>query len=451
MKAAYTATYRGKTYTGNASIAAIESESEKKNAGPIPVANVRPIPNGNAGPIPEVNVGLNPNVKVELIPVKNLEEEEKKTNANYNINMVQIAGNPYNNANRLYNIYKNGYGFSDWVIKENIFKKFHFKDTSVFFNESADAEHLSNVVLMTIQREPVNIALGRYYNTNILKNTFGWKQGAYTKSTEDKLMPNIAIYCKASVRESPMSDTYKDVHVINLVGYAFDNPNQPDYKFFNKIDPIGSNNNNSDKQLTILIQMYTNMWMLAATAAKSKGMKNLFIYNVGGGVFAEGLRTLKCAITDFKRQIFIPSFAKAKEYCMKNSISVVNEELVEPNDPRAAAIRIPAVLFNDTFSEIAANLIMNNPNDTKPIVDETLFVNAWDPWSIIGNGNYSDNSLDGFWGRSSNMSVLGWYYTNPFMNFIKVGSTNKVEEIPVATITAFAQKHIDVFNANKNQ
>ena len=43
---------------------------------------------------------------------------------------------------------------------------------------------------------------------------------------------------------------------------------------------------------------------------------------------------------------------------------------------------------------------------------DTLYINAWDPWSIIGNGNAGDTSLDGYWGRNSNMSVLGWSMTN---------------------------------------
>lgn len=50
-------------------------------------------------------------------------------------------------------------------------------------------------------------------------------------------------------------------------------------------------------------------------------------------------------------------------------------------------------------------------------LDTTMYVNAWDPWSLIGNGNERDGSLDGFWGRSSNMAVLGWLPTNPDMIF----------------------------------
>ena len=37
---------------------------------------------------------------------------------------------------------------------------------------------------------------------------------------------------------------------------------------------------------------------------------------------------------------------------------------------------------------------------------QTLFINAWDPWSVVGNGNASDNSLDGYVGRSSNVGIF---------------------------------------------
>lgn len=53
-------------------------------------------------------------------------------------------------------------------------------------------------------------------------------------------------------------------------------------------------------------------------------------------------------------------------------------------------------------------------------LEETVLVNAWDPWSLIGNGNVFDNSLDGYWGRCSNMAVLGWLRTNPDMQFVAV-------------------------------
>lgn len=65
---------------------------------------------------------------------------------------------------------------------------------------------------------------------------------------------------------------------------------------------------------------------------------------------------------------------------------------------------------------VIPNIFENESED----IENTLYVNAWDPWSIIGNGNGGDRSLDGCWGRCSNMSVLGWSVTNPTIQYIPV-------------------------------
>ena len=67
---------------------------------------------------------------------------------------------------------------------------------------------------------------------------------------------------------------------------------------------------------------------------------------------------------------------------------------------------VPKDFFNSKLSE--------------PQIQEILFVNAWDPWSMVGNGNESDGSLDGYYGRSTNMAVLSWPLTNPNFQFCAV-------------------------------
>lgn len=46
-------------------------------------------------------------------------------------------------------------------------------------------------------------------------------------------------------------------------------------------------------------------------------------------------------------------------------------------------------------------------------LDESLIINAWDPFSLVGNGNAGDISLDGYIGRISAAGVLSWPITNP--------------------------------------
>ena len=69
------------------------------------------------------------------------------------------------------------------------------------------------------------------------------------------------------------------------------------------------------------------------------------------------------------------------------------------------------------FDNVHIPTLLDDPVED---VEHTLYVNAWDPWSLIGNGNERDRSLDGYWGRNSNMAVLGWHITNPYMEFVPV-------------------------------
>ena len=53
-------------------------------------------------------------------------------------------------------------------------------------------------------------------------------------------------------------------------------------------------------------------------------------------------------------------------------------------------------------------------------LDDLLFVNSWDPHSMLGNGNRIDDSLDGKFGRCSAIAVLGWPGTNLHVRYKNV-------------------------------
>ena len=55
-----------------------------------------------------------------------------------------------------------------------------------------------------------------------------------------------------------------------------------------------------------------------------------------------------------------------------------------------------------------------------PCDDETLIVNAWDPHSLVGNGNAADNSLDGFVGRHTAVAVLCWPAVNTRLRYVPI-------------------------------
>ena len=75
-------------------------------------------------------------------------------------------------------------------------------------------------------------------------------------------------------------------------------------------------------------------------------------------------------------------------------------------------------------------------------LNNKLFINAWDPWSALGNGNSSDNSADGFWGRSTAISLIGWPLSNPKIRYVSTGGPSP---LPPMTSTSIAQKGVVAF------
>jgi hypothetical protein len=191
-------------------------------------------------------------------------------------------------------------------------------------------------------------------------------------------MPNIAIYCHATVHTEEKG--FFDVRVLNLIGCALDSPGQPDFKRFTTKES--------------LIDFYAAMWRLALGALKHLGAKKVQIYNVGGGAFAGPYGD------SFVTEIFEPAFL--------------------PLVPAFESAGITVLGYDFHTHVFRGGFIPECLNECGQDLENTVYVNAWDPWSLIGNGNEFDGSLDGYWGRCSNMSVLGWLRTNPEMKIVGV-------------------------------
>lgn len=298
------------------------------------------------------------------------------------------------NATNLRECYENQCKFPSWCINPDLFKEFEWNDTVVYIPDNAPLNDISKLVY---RREPTNIAnpIKKEYDPERLYEYFGYERGVYTA---DK--PNIAIYCHAHVvpttpskRDStPSLDDLIKVKVLNLIGLALDSPTQPDYQKY--IDSEGKIIDIND-----VVEFYKTMWSHVRQCVKDHPeIKIVKIYNVGGGAFAGPLKRT------FVTSVFVPAFKETKAYLEDNGIEIQGDNMVYDqygNENLEGGGFIPNVLNQYTQADL----------------DEILFINAWDPWSIIGNGNFFDPSLDGFWGRCSNMSVLGWTGTNPHMTY----------------------------------
>ena len=273
-------------------------------------------------------------------------------------------------ARLLRSIYMKGAAFPEWTITHPPNKK----PVHVFYSSGT----LKNAKMLAKQREPVNIAMNRLYDINQLKTVFGWAYGAYSKSSTEKLMPNLAISCIATFKKQ---NQFVDVPVINLIGLAFDSIEQPDYKFV-KAKPF-------NQRSKFIRQHYTKLWEFAFRDIKLRGLEKLVFYDVGAGAFSQGLQSL------------LPQFDFNKMLIETRKQAQINEDAGE-----ITVIRGCSPIAHCLFSKLE---------------NKALYVNAWDPWSIVGNGNNLDASLDGAYGRSSNMGVLCSPITNPSISkYIKV-------------------------------
>tara|TARA_B100000482_G_C12608465_1_gene298049 strand:+ start:1072 stop:2625 length:1554 start_codon:yes stop_codon:yes gene_type:complete len=192
------------------------------------------------------------------------------------------------------------------------------------------------------------------------------------------------------------------IHVINSIGYAFDDSSQPDANFFctnmiiTKID-----------EYKVAVQKIVHKIIKCAEHLK---LKRIMLAEVGCGFFAGPNQDLakttfykalqECTVESNDFEFGLLGKGITTNF-LKNAIGESNE------------IRVN--LRKHTFFD-GVHLFPNFVEDkTQEFLNETLFVNAWDPHSVAGNGNGQDNSLDGFFGRSTAIAALSLPQTNPYI------------------------------------
>ncbi len=194
------------------------------------------------------------------------------------------------------------------------------------------------------------------------------------------LAPNIAIYCKTPVRDGDLPE----VHIINVIGCALDAAG-PDFQYFLE-DP--------KKMVSRLKVFYRGVFLKVFECAKRLSLPIVCMSLVGALNFAKLYPGGKNA---FKKDVWIPEFRKVIR-------GYPNIEIVFMGSGDFAEEFVDVGYFPDLLAHI-------NPK-------KTLLVNAWDPFSFVGNGNNKDNSLDGFIGRNTACAMLCWPLVNSHMKFV---------------------------------
>lgn len=304
------------------------------------------------------------------------------------------------------------------------------------------------------EREPVNIAQhdhGVFYNQEALYSNFGNKTSGYNrlwaKGDKKKLPGAISVYCPTVIDVS--GHKFK-VHVMNLVALAFDSEKQPDAEFFGPIlagatSPSILHPTTGWKKMEELWNYFITMWDMAYFAAAEKKLKAVCVARIGGNAFGGCLPQIALdnttvlphrAIHDYYRTLVDAGekFANFYEFLYQGTLLVVaNAErykdirtvhCTNETQPRHAKLLVPDWVKSsnpgwnrvpDCFGIISELEAAGTPLYKKFHLHEILWLNAWDPHSIVGNGNGMDNSLDGFYGRASSLGLMCFPSTNPWI------------------------------------
>lgn len=180
----------------------------------------------------------------------------------------------------------------------------------------------------------------------------------------------------------------------------------------------------------MMIGAYARMWSLALIACQQKvpkdpaGKRHLVVTGVGGANFGlllwerldrKGYNGNPVGSEKwFKKNVLDPAVVEAQRV-----YETVNgkDDPIELIDRGENGPRIP------THPADHADPRADHA-DPRDHADHIMYVNAWDPWSMAGNGNSQDNSLDGCWGRSSAIAVHAWPLTNPEIKLMPVTFSN---------------------------
>lgn len=270
-------------------------------------------------------------------------------------------------------VYFKYYAFPDWVI--GTVRK-HFQTlmlAAVAYYHTDDDE--KEVRRLAQEREPVNIAQERLYDVDELERLFGWRVGYYQHFFDQtgQLAPNFAVYTPTFLD----GDESKLLHVINVIGFAFDSYMQPDYQYFVTGERQGE-----------IQERLERIFRFIYRCAEDHQIDTVVMSLFGCANFASKFPG------NFQTKHWMPAFRATLPVAQKLELKI-----------------------RFMGADVAGYENMGKFPDDVHKYPGALFVNAWDPFSLPGNGNGKDASLDGYVGRHTNIALNGSLMLNPWLQF----------------------------------
>jgi len=346
------------------------------------------------------------------------------------------------NIHGLWSSYNTGFLPSPWVRSEHL-KHLTFGGSTAIQTQcltmNPDHKYLD---LVLQHREPTNIKnLPGQFNETNLGQGFGYAESGYKTAfrlaKQLELPPNFALLCKTQIRSRGIEEFLRRtqnsnrcyINVVNSIGFAFDTESQPDYIYFIE----GNRMHEFDGHLT-------NMLGLIFAAYVQSGCKMLVLAEIGAGAFSALFPGCLPGNSEaYLTNHFYPCLRR-----MWQSLKIAPTTILligKPSDLSMnelksvcaganilACGRFPEVVtqhvrFDTITGHSSLHEFTDAPQHMQHRVEcyqlsDALFVNAWDPHSVVGNGNFNDNSLDGHFGRYTDMGPMSFYPTNPDIRIV---------------------------------
>lgn len=385
--------------------------------------------------------------------------------------------------------YKERYEFPKWISERNLLpnnkgkngKKAAVLDFARYAQTVTayyDAKDDPAIVSRLLQRrEPTNIEMKKdSYNEEVLQENFGYRKGYYGTFFEQhgrkQLAPNIGVYCQTPLLLKNQS-SFVDIHVFNAIGYAFDHVEQPDYQYFISSLKRAQEIKDTELQQNLYVQLkvnliarYKDVFRKIYQCAREKKMKRVVMSIIGGNSFS---RFFPGRQEKFQEKVFAPAFVSFFREYILNLPSPIQTYFMMGHEREIAYLEIRQQLRDfrneNQYGPLERyvqfpKFIDNNPETmNQEWLDRTLFVNAWDPWSVAGNGNGSDKSLDGWVGRSTMIGPLTFPGTNRWFLQGLHGSgrtSEKLVPVPLSTpdsgvVDSYAEEENDSFEDSEEE
>jgi hypothetical protein len=301
---------------------------------------------------------------------------------------ASIHGGNFNleNAQNIFSVYNTGYAPPNWILTE--------WKTLLPYLDSARIYHDGNIndaKNLAKNREPVNLGMRRLYNQGKLNELFGYQIGEYKEGSQ-----NIAIYTHTPVRTADGTDLGKSIHIIHAIAPALDAEDQADYIEISKLQTPVERRQRYKLKLRRAFQKINRCFV-------DHKFTTLVMAGIGQGAFATYAETLNINNRSIFNELFTEFFGT------NNNVLMNFDDWVKVGDTLLKDMNPSRYIKNNLRNHLWLN------SYTQEDLNKTLFVNAWDHLSMLGNGNNNDNTADGFYGRISAISVIGWPLTNMFL------------------------------------